>query len=77
MGDSAQANTFFRFGSRFLKGEKQMVFKNKKFFLEADEALYMKLQALSGKSDFQQRDFQKVISHIANFVFTARKGKPI
>lgn len=54
-----------------------MVFKNKKFVLEADEALHMKLQALSGKSDFQQKDFQKIISQTVNIVFTARKGKPI
>ncbi len=52
-----------------------MSFKNQKYFLEVDEATFMKLQALAGKSYFQQKDFQQVVSTLISKAYENKKGK--
>jgi len=52
-----------------------MTFRNLRFNYECDEATLMKLQALSGKSYFQNKDFQSIITAIIGKVYEGNKGK--
>jgi len=54
-----------------------MNFKNQKYFLDVDEAIFMKLQSLSGRSYFQQKDFQQVVSTLISKAYEKNKGKAI
>ena len=66
---------FFKRPAVFFQESKRMSFKNKKYFLEVDEATFMKLQALAGKSYFQQKDFQQVVSTLISKAYENNKGK--
>lgn len=52
-----------------------MTFRNLRFNYECDEATLMKLQSLSGKSYFQSKDFQSIITTIIGKVYEGSKGK--
>jgi hypothetical protein len=65
---------FFKTPAVFLENKK-MSFKNQKYFLEVDEAIFMKLQAITGKSYFQQKDFQQVVSTLISKAYENKKGK--
>ena len=52
-----------------------MTFRNLRFNYECDEATIMKLQELSGKSYFQNKDFQSIITAIIGKVYEGNKGK--
>lgn len=52
-----------------------MVFNKKRFTFEADEVLYMKLQALTGKSFISPSDIQKIIGSIIEKTYENSKGK--
>jgi|TARA_B100001758_G_C18226499_1_gene513033 hypothetical protein len=39
-----------------------MTFSKKRFYFEADEATYMLIQKLIRKTNFQNADFQKLVS---------------
>jgi hypothetical protein len=47
-----------------------MSFIKKRFYYEADEANYIKLQSLSKKNTIQPKDFQKIINGL---IYTAYK----
>jgi hypothetical protein len=52
-----------------------MVFNKKRFTFEADEVLYMKLQALTGKSFISPSDIQRIIGSIIEKTYENSKGK--
>ena len=52
-----------------------MVFNKKRFSFEADEVLYMKLQALTGKSFISPSDIQRIIGSIIEKTYENSKGK--
>jgi len=54
-----------------------MTFRNQKFYYDVDEATLLRLQALSGKSYFQQRDFQQVVSALITKAYENSNGKQI
>jgi hypothetical protein len=54
-----------------------MVFNKKRFSFEADEVLYMKLQALTGKSFISPSDVQKIIGSIIEKTYENSKGKAL
>lgn len=54
-----------------------MTFRYQKYFFDCDEATYLKLKALSGRSDFQQRDFQKLVNALIAKAYENTNGKPI
>ena len=54
-----------------------MTFKPQRFYFDVDEATFMKLQALSGKSYFQNKDFQQIISMIISKTYEGTKGKQV
>lgn len=54
-----------------------MTFRNQRFYFEVDEATSLRLKALSGKSYFQQRDFQVIISTLINKAYDNSNGKQI
>jgi hypothetical protein len=54
-----------------------MVFNKKRFSFEADEVLYMKLQALTGKSFISPSDVQRIIGSIIEKTYENSKGKAL
>lgn len=54
-----------------------MTFSKQKFYYECDEATYMKLQTLSGKSFFQSKDFQITITSLISKFYETNKGRRI
>ena len=52
-----------------------MVFNKKRFTFEADEVLYMKLKALTGKSFISPSDIQRIIGSIIEKTYENSKGK--
>jgi hypothetical protein len=70
-----EQSRFFSKHQKFFQENKRMSFKNQKYFCEVDEATFMKLQALAGKSYFQQKDFQQVVSTLISKAYENKKGK--
>jgi len=54
-----------------------MTFRNLRFNYECNEATLMKLQALSGKSFLQTKDFQTIITALIGKIYESNKGKKI
>ena len=54
-----------------------MVFNKKRFSFEADEVLYMKLQALTGKRFISPSDIQRIIGSIIEKTYENSKGKAL
>jgi hypothetical protein len=54
-----------------------MTFKKQRFYYECDEASFMKLQSLSGKSFIQNKDFQNIITSLIGKFYESNKGKKI
>jgi len=54
-----------------------MTFRHQKYFFECDEATSLRLKALSGKSYFQQRDFQQFVNALITKAYENTNGKPI
>lgn len=54
-----------------------MTFRNLRFNYECDEATLMKLQALSGKSFLQTKDFQTIITTLIGKIYENNKGRKI
>jgi hypothetical protein len=52
-----------------------MTFSKQRFYYEADEATFMKLQTLSGKSFFTNKDFQNIITLLIGKIYETNKGK--
>ena len=52
-----------------------MTFSKQRFYYETDEANFMKLQALSGKSFFTNKDFQNLITALIGKIYETNKGK--
>ena len=46
-----------------------------KFYYEVDEATSMKLKSLIGKTTFNPRDFQRIITAIISKTYDTQKGK--
>lgn len=55
----------------------RMTFRKQRFYFDCDEATFMKLQSLSGKSYFQSKDFQSIITTLIGKVYETSKGKKI
>lgn len=51
-----------------------MTFRPQRFSFDADEATLLRLKALSGKSYFQQKDFQQIVSALISKVYENNKG---
>lgn len=49
-----------------------MTFQKKRFYFEADEANYLRLQMILGKSFIQQKDFQNIV---ASYLYNLTKQK--
>jgi hypothetical protein len=47
--------------TNYFKEQTGMSFQKKRFIFEADEANYLRLQMLIGKSYIQNKDFQNII----------------
>ena len=54
-----------------------MTFRNQKFYFDVDEATLLRLKALSGKSYFQQRDFQQIVGTLITKAYENSNGKQI
>jgi hypothetical protein len=54
-----------------------MTFKKQRFYYDCDEASFIKLQSLSGKSFFQNKDFQNIITSLIGKFYESNKGKKI
>jgi hypothetical protein len=54
-----------------------MTFRKQKYFFDCDEATFLRLKSLSGKSYFQQRDFQQVVNALILKAYENTNGKPI
>jgi hypothetical protein len=52
-----------------------MTFSKQRFYYETDEATFMKLQALSGKSFLTNKDFQNIITALIGKIYETNKGK--
>ena len=52
-----------------------MTYRKQRFYYEADEATFMKLQTLSGKSFFTNKDFQNIITSLLGKIYETNKGK--
>lgn len=52
-----------------------MTFRNQRFNFDCDEATFMKLQTLSGKSFFTNKDFQNIITSLIGKIYETNKGK--
>ena len=52
-----------------------MTFSKQRFYYETDQATFMKLQALSGKSFFTNKDFQNIITALIGKIYETNKGK--
>ena len=53
-----------------------MNFKSIKYYFEIDEATSMKLKSLLGKTSFNQKEFQMIISKLVSKTYDTQKGKP-
>ena len=53
-----------------------MNYRPTKFYFEIDEATSMKLKSLLGKTSFNQRDFQLMVSKLISTTYDKTKGKP-
>lgn len=54
-----------------------MTFKKHRFYFDVDEATFLRLQALLGKSHFQQKDFQAIVNALITKTFDSTNGKSI
>ena len=54
-----------------------MTFRNQNFYFDVDEATSLRLKALSGKSYFQQRDFQQLVNALITKAYENKNGKQI
>lgn len=54
-----------------------MTFRNQRFYFDADEAIFLRMKALLGKSYFQQRDFQQLVNALITKAYENTNGKPI
>jgi hypothetical protein len=54
-----------------------MSYQSKKFTFNCEEASYLKLQQLSGKTYFQPKDFQNIIENLINYAHKESNGKKI
>lgn len=54
-----------------------MTFRNVRFNYECNEATLLKLQALSGKSFLQTKDFQSIITTLIGKIYENNKGRKI
>jgi hypothetical protein len=54
-----------------------MTYRQQKFTYTCDEATYLKLQSLSGKSYFQTKDFQAIITNLISRTYEKSNGKAI
>jgi len=55
--------------TNYFKEQTDMSFQKKRFIFEADEANYLRLQMLIGKSYIQNKDFQNIIiSYLHNSI---------
>jgi hypothetical protein len=52
-----------------------MTYSKQRFYYEADEATFIKLQTLSGKSFFTNKDFQNIITSLIGKIYETNKGK--
>ena len=55
--------------------KKTMNYRPIKFYYEVDEATSMKLKSLIGKTTFNPRDFQRIITAIISKTYDTQKGK--
>jgi len=77
-----RSKTFLRAAGTFLPQHRfkthlitNMTFSKLRFYYEADEATFMKLQALSGKSFFTNKDFQNITTSLIGKIYETNKGK--
>jgi hypothetical protein len=61
----------------FLGGDLQMTFRNHKFYFDADEASFLIMKSLSGKSYFSQKDYQQLVYTLITKAYQNSNGKPI
>lgn len=54
-----------------------MTFRNQKYYFDCEEATLLRLRALTGKSYFQQRDFQQIVEILITKAYDNTNGKPI
>jgi hypothetical protein len=52
-----------------------MSYQKKRFYYECSEAEFIKLQSLSGKSFFQNTDFQRIITNLIGKIYDTSNGK--
>ena len=57
--------------------KRTMNFKPIKFYYEIDEATSMKIKSLIGRSTFNSKDFQKIITTLISKTYEDQKGKPV
>ena len=55
--------------------QKKMNYRPIKIYYEIDEATSMKLKSLIGKTTFNPRDFQRIITAIISKTYDTQKGK--
>ena len=53
-----------------------MNYRPTKFYFEIDEATSCKLKSLIGKSSYNQREFQMIVSNLISTTYDKSKGKP-
>ena len=53
-----------------------MNFKNIKYLFEIDETTSMKIKSLIGKTTFNQKEFQKIMSALISRTYDTSKGRP-
>ena len=77
-----QEQNFFKSNRIFLPQHRfrthlitNMTYSKQKFYYEADEATFMKLQTLTGKSFFTNKDFQNIITSLIGKIYETNKGK--
>jgi len=54
-----------------------MTYRNQRFYFDADEASFLRMKALSGKSYFQQRDFQQFVIALITKAYDNTNGKQL
>ena len=52
-----------------------MTYQKKRFYFEADEANYLRLQMVIGKSFIQQKDFQNIVASYLHNLTKQKKWK--
>ena len=55
-------SSFFYGAHQFFLGGTKMSFQKKRFYFEADEANYLRLQMILNKTFIQQKDFQNIVA---------------